>query len=74
MEHVTLDLGVLDLSPMLGRDYLKIKSLKRVHLGASVIEHLPLAWVVIPGSWDGVPHQEPASPRPMSLLSLCSHE
>ena len=21
-------------------------------LGGSVVEHLPLAWVVIPGSWD----------------------
>ena len=35
-------------------------------LGGSVFEHLPLAQVVIPGSWDGVPDwaplREPASP------------
>ena len=45
------------------------------HLGGSVVEHLPLAQVMIPGSWDGVSHQapqrEPAS-LPVSLpLSLC---
>ena len=50
-------------------------------LGGSVVEHLPLAQVVIPGSWDGVlhwaPHREPASPSAcvsasLSLsLSLC---
>ena len=36
------------------------------HLGGSVVERLPLAKVVIPGSWDPVLHQapcrEPASP------------
>ena len=36
------------------------------HLGGSVIERLPLAQVVIPGSWDQVlhqaPHRELASP------------
>ena len=35
-------------------------------LGASVVEHLPLAQVLIPESWDRVPHKaphgEPASP------------
>ena len=35
-------------------------------LGGSVVEHLPLAQGMIPGSWDRVPHQgpcrEPASP------------
>ena len=38
----------------------------RGHLGGSVVEHLPLVQVVIPGSSDQVPHQapyrEPASP------------
>ena len=29
------------------------------HLGGSVVEHLPLAQVVIPGSWDRVPHRAP---------------
>ena len=28
-------------------------------LGGSVVEHLPLAQVVIPGSWDRVPHGLP---------------
>ena len=41
----------------------------------SVVEHLPLAWVVIPGSWDRVPHQapsgEPASPSACVSASLC---
>ena len=36
------------------------------HLGSSVVEHLPLVWVVILRSGDQVPHQapckEPASP------------
>ena len=36
------------------------------HLGSSVVEHLPLAHGVIPGSWDQVPHwaprRKPASP------------
>ena len=35
-------------------------------LGGSVVEHLPLAQVMIPGSWDGIAHQaprrEPTSP------------
>ena len=34
--------------------------------GGSVVEHLPLAQIMIPGSWDQVlhqaPHREPASP------------
>ena len=36
------------------------------HLGGSMVEHLPLAQVMIPGSWDrvlhGALHREPASP------------
>ena len=43
-------------------------------LGGSVIEHLPLAQVVIPGSWDRDPHQahhsEPASPSACLSASL----
>ena len=31
------------------------------HLSRSVMEHLPLAQVVIPGSWVRVPHQAPQS-------------
>ena len=42
---------------------------------ASMVEHLPLAQVVIPGSWDQVPHQdphrEPASPFAYASASLC---
>ena len=50
-------------------------------LGGSADEHLPLAQVVIPGSWDRVlrqaPHKESASPSAYvsASLSLCmSHE
>ena len=36
------------------------------HPGGSVVEHLPLAQVMVLESWDGVlywaPHREPASP------------
>ena len=49
------------------------------HLGGSVVELLPLAQVVIPGSWDPVPHwaphREPASPSAYVSASLSvSHE
>ena len=46
-------------------------------LGGSAVKHLPLAQVVIPGSWDTVPHRaphrEPASPSAYvsGSLSLC---
>ena len=44
------------------------------HLGGSVVEHLPLAQGVIPGSWDRVPHRapcvEPASPSACVSASL----
>ena len=43
-------------------------------MGGSLVEHLPLAQDVIPGSWDGVPHQaswrEPASPSACVSASL----
>ena len=47
--------------------------------GGSVVEHLPLAQVVILESWEQVPHQallgEPASPSAHVSASLCvSHE
>ena len=35
------------------------KGLTRGHLGGSVVEHLPLAEVVILGSWDCFPHWGP---------------
>ena len=45
------------------------------HLGGSVVEHLPSAQGVIPGSWDRVPHQapsrKPASPSTYVSASLC---
>ena len=45
------------------------------HLGGSVVECLPLAQVVILGSWDRVPHQaprrEPASPSACVSASIC---
>ena len=44
-------------------------------LGGSVVEHLPSAQVVIPGSWDRVlhwvPRREPASPSAYVSASLC---
>ena len=44
------------------------------HLGGSMVEHLPLAQGVIPGSWDRVPHQvphrEPASSSAYVSVSL----
>ena len=40
-------------------------------LGGSVVEHLPVAWVMVPGSWDPVLHQaEPASPSAYVSASL----
>ena len=49
------------------------------HLDGSVVEHLPLARVMILGSWDPflhqTPHREPASPSAHISTSLCvSHE
>ena len=45
------------------------------HLSGSVVEHLPLAQAVIPGSWDRVrhpvPRREPASPSAYVSASLC---
>ena len=45
------------------------------HLGGSVVEHLPLAQVMILGSWDQVlcraPYGEPASPSTYVSVSLC---
>ena len=40
-------------------------------LGGSLVEHLPLAQVVIPGSWDLVPHQAPSG-EPASLSAYVS--
>ena len=44
-------------------------------LGGSVVEHLPLAQVVILGSWNRVPHQAPhreaACPSACVSASLC---
>ena len=51
------------------------------YLGGSVMKWLPLAQVMIPGSRDGVPHQDPTGslllPLPMSLplsVSLMNKE
>ena len=54
---------------------LSFKTTGQGYLGGSVVEHLPLAQVVIPGSWDQVLHQashrEPASPSAyVSAMSL----
>ena len=43
-------------------------------LGGAVVKHLPLAQVMIPGSWDQAPqqapHREPASPSAYVSASL----
>ena len=48
------------------------------HLGSSMVEHLPLAQVVVPGSWGRVQHQapgrEPASPSAYVSAPYVSHE
>ena len=48
--------------------------LEQEHLGGSVVERLPLAQGVIPGSWDQVLHRaprgEPASPSACVSVSL----
>ena len=45
------------------------------HLGGSVVERLPSAQIVIPGSWDRVSHQapykEPAFPSAYVSVFLC---
>ena len=51
-----------------------IENLSAVALGGSVIEHLPLAQVIIPGYWDQDLHQAPckgpASPSDSVSASL----
>ena len=46
------------------------------HLGGSVVEHLPLAQVVILESWDRVPHlassEKPTFPSVYVSASLCA--
>ena len=45
------------------------------HLGGSVVEHLPLAQGVMPGSWDRVLHQAPSEkPATPSSYASVSHE
>ena len=62
---------------MLGLHFPHLKRRGWGHLCGSVVGRLPLAQVVIPGSWDQVSHQppyrEPASPSPYvsAFLSLC---
>ena len=55
------------------REYV-LKELLWGHLGGSVVEHLPLAQVVIWGSWElgspGIPHRETASPSACVSASL----
>ena len=60
----------------------RVDSIQRITLMGhrrGSVEHQPLAQVMIPRSWDQVPHQapcrEPASlPLPMSLPLSVSHE
>ena len=58
------------------RDFLRfLEMMKAGHLGESVVEHLPLAQVVILGTQDPVPRRvpcgEPASPSACVPASLC---
>ena len=68
--------GVLENGVRLLGAFRNLKSRKRAggHLGGSVVEHPPSAQVVIPGSWDRIPHQiphrEPASPYVSAPLCL----
>ena len=48
-----------------------IKSGGTGHLGASGVEHLPLAQVMILGPWDRVPHHAPCR-EPVSLSAYVS--
>ena len=57
--HLTQSQSVLKIRPVLG------------HLGGSLVEHLPLAQVVIPGSWDPVPYLAPRK-EPASSLAYVS--
>ena len=57
--------------PKEGRYVALKKSLILGHLDGSVIERLPLAQVVILGSWDQVPHQAPRR-EPASLSAYVS--
>ena len=54
---------------------LTLEDLMIGHQGGSVVVHLPLAQIMIPGSWDQVLHQapyrEPASPSVYVSASLC---
>ena len=40
------------------------------HLSGSVVEPLPSAHVMVPGSWDGVPRQAPCSSESLLLHLL----
>ena len=45
------------------------------HLGGSIVERVPLAQLVIPGSWDRVPHPAPRrKPVSPSASVSASHE
>ena len=62
--HAELTLLTVISQEMVIAQGLKVWSLG--HVGGSAVEHLPLAQVIISGSWDRVPHpaprREPASP------------
>ena len=52
---------------------IQIKTQFQGILGGSVVERLPLAQVVIPGSWDQVLHQAPHREGACFSLWLCMH-
>ena len=67
LKNFSILLGVLILIKLNLIKFLHFENFsKRDPVGGSVVEHLPLAQVVIPGFWDQIPHwppcMEPASP------------
>ena len=52
---------------------LLLKKKKVGHLGGSVVEHLPLAQVVISGSWNHVPQQASCRDHDLSQRQMLNH-
>ena len=61
-----LILGIVSSSPMLGIEFIS-KTNKQGHLGGSAVKRLPLAQVMISGSWDLAPCWASCSERSLLL-------
>ena len=70
---VSLKIGSFSGSSVNETFMLPQKPKKAGHLGGSAVNHFPLAWVMIPGSWDQAlyqaPHRDPASSS--ACISAC---